>query len=183
MHKLVLGIIGVVLLQVAFLVHVASDLQGTAVGVHPANGSVRARSEEAGQSTDLERSSTVILTQADQKAGSASAPGVYPQRPGRVRKAPDGRTAVAHRTLNRASREHVSTDRSVATSVRTSEPAPARATVVNPKGYTMVLVDHTPRSGERGKKEAVMQHRERKRLPAVIRKPWNWIKSVASKLY
>ena len=70
---------------------------------------------------------------------------------------------------------------------------PTRAGASIPRGYTMVLVDYPPvtsskrtpvSSSKRAKEISTPRKRSylARALPALVRKPWNLIKSIASKL-
>lgn len=179
MQKLVLGIIGVTLLQIAFFVHVAmeeSASQNEVASVKTGTGVI-----------------TSALPRLDESTSSPLEADTLPENRPRTRPVSRGKSGSAYRRPGRAVESQaalparvVRTNSSIA-SARTSRPTDKLHTVTArveiPRGYTMVLVDHLPNSRVETMKVSERKERSGKRLPAVVRKPWNWIKSVGSKLF
>ena len=202
MGKLVLGIIAVTLLQIAFFVYMATDRPA-----YTKAGAVKtAPVEKSPQLTRADDLAKVIVPSSPTTSAVAR-----PQPEKLKTSAVTGRSLAKVRTRlyvrgrDRAARPPARVvAMASATSARSSrewDAAPRRSGRLIPSGYTMALVDYPPASARirtpstttiRTPAAAGMKIKDisepRKRsfiaraAPALVKKPWNWIKSLASKL-
>jgi hypothetical protein len=211
MGKLVLGIIGIVLLQVAFLVYSAVNKPASTDGVIAKKESP-APDARANRIPDISIPEVPPPPTAPAIAGS--------QRVDPRSSPPAARTSVnlkQRKDFNRkADHSPIELASRTAASVRPVRPTESSRIIrtstggLIPRGHTMVLVDYLPGAAPRktatakydrkpavvtdktvasaGSRPEIAEAPKKKRsflaktLPAVVKKPWGWMKSLASKL-
>ena len=186
MRKLILGIIAVVFLQIAFFAYLAYK------------GPV---DQEASIARNISREVAPPVNHSPITTPLPASPQpASPQRAGteEVQTRPRTTPKITTRREVRASDERTvnqqisSVGRSRVT--RDYVSVPVRDTRSVPAGHTMVLVDYLPAKFEKkprafvpkcGTTEYASVHRKRSflnRTASVVKKPWKWMKSIASKL-
>lgn len=203
MGKLVLGIIAVTLLQIAFFVYMATE-RSAYIKAGPVKTAPVGKSPELSRADDL----TKVVAPSSPPPPAVADPEPERLKTSAVvgRSLANVRTRPNVRDRDRAARPPVRVPlaSAPATSTRSSrewDGAPRRPGRLIPSGYTMALVDYPP-AAARIKTATVIStqtpavasmktkdiSRPRKRsfiaraAPALVKKPWNWIKSLASKL-
>lgn len=202
MGKLVLGILAVTLLQIAFFVYMATDRPA-----YTKAGAVKtAPIEKSPQLTREDDLAEVVVP------SSPATPAVTRPQPEKLKtSAMTGRSVASVRTrpnLRERDRAARTPDRVLASAPATStsssrerDAAPRRSGRLIPSGYTMALVDYPPATARiktptitRINTPAVASIKTKdiskpgkrsfiaRAAPALVKKPWNWIKSLASKL-
>ncbi len=202
MGKLVLGIIAIGLLQIAFLTYSTID-QPARVDADVARTVPLPKRPDLSRATDTpEITAAPSPSVPDIKDPSTSTVGATAstERPAGTRRranVADWGDRIVRDDTRIASASYASSI-SPATSVRLS----SRKSPAIPSGYTMVLVDYLPTTSNTKtppvtarNKMAVTRDSRTNDVPkgrkrpflaragsALVRKPWNWIKSVASKM-
>jgi hypothetical protein len=202
MGKLVLGIIAVTLLQIAFFVYMATDPPAYTDAGPVRSGPVEKRLQlsRAAEPPEVAAPSSpappevAVAEQAKVKTSAL-----------KNRSLASVRTRPTVRDRDRAHRPPArvlaSAPATPARSSRDWDAAPRRQGRLIPSGYTMALVDYPPAAARMRtpvvtssqmstvasiKTKEISQPRKRsfiaRAAPALVKKPWNWIKSLASKL-
>lgn len=202
MGKLVLGIIAVTLLQIAFFVYMATDRPS-----YTKAGSVR--TGPVAKNPELSRASAPaeVVAPSSPANPAVATPDSPKVKTSAVteRSLASARTRPIVRDRDRAARPPARVvPMAPATSARPSrewDAPPRRSGRLIPSGYTMALVDYPPApariktpvvtsskmsASASIKTKEISEPKKRsfiaKAVPALVKKPWNWIKSLASKL-
>lgn len=195
MRKLVLGIIAVTLLQIGFALYTSTyEPAGTALlAVKTNRVNTGPRLDRA---RDLPKVKTPLIpTTADessQKTTAAKKAVKADLSRGTVKRQMSVGSASLPEQYRRArTPDTAQVSPSKPAKDWTAQPAPARTVI--PKGYTMALVDYLPatasdrthltsNSGTPDISEPRKRSYLARALPALVKKPWSWVKSIASKL-
>ena len=185
MGKFILGILAIILLQVIFFGYTS---RYWSIPSEP--GLVKSRpsvpdARQPNQNPKVETPSAPVAESASpapqtQKRSEVREVAVAPASPAKTSAHPIRKRVVMNRDTSR-------------TYTAKTEPRPfdTRLTTVIPKGHTMVLVDNLPpaaRSAGPGATASADVVKPRKRsllaksFSVVVKKPWGWMKSLASKL-
>ena len=194
MGKLILGIIAVVALQIAFFSYMITRPSDITHSV--SDGDPIRKMPELSRSNDRPEVVVPPLTAAvdlDESASPKSKVSVTVRRqsrdakshsftPNPKRKERPDRKPIATRSnlvATRAALVRHPSDSSLPRPVR----QPHRMV---PKGYTMVLVDYPTSTSYTRTEGTVLKDKKRsylaRALPALVKKPWRWMKSLASKI-
>lgn len=184
MRRLVLAIIAVVFLQIAFYTYTAMHRPAGMNGTVVSTASSRSGREVARESMlrAIVPSAPTTLAKEAPRARVRAATVSDRKRP----------AVIAHRKTSRDIAQKLPTRNAkpYPVQVRSRKPvgegyAVHKVGAAIPRGYTMVLLDYEPANATIRTAD-IKKTRKRsflaRTLPALVKKPWSWMKSLASKL-